>query len=127
MSHDSPLAAKRILVVEDEYFIARDLERALRAADAIVVGPVATLEQGLDLAETQELDAAVLDVNLSGTRAFAIADRLSARSVPWTFLTGYDEWALPAPYRSASIVAQPFHADRVIRAIGALMPDEGRA
>lgn len=47
MSHDSPLAAKRILVVEDEYFIARDLERALRAADAIVVGPVATLEQGL--------------------------------------------------------------------------------
>ena len=28
MSHDSPLAAKRILVVEDEYFIARDLERA---------------------------------------------------------------------------------------------------
>ena len=90
-------------------------------------GPVGTLEQGLDLAETQELDAAVLDVNLAGTRAFAIADRLSARSVPWAFLTGYDEWALPAPYRSASIVAKPFHADRVIRVIGALMPDEGRA
>ncbi|WP_294235899.1 response regulator [uncultured Sphingomonas sp.] len=127
MSHASPLSAKRILVVEDEYFIARDLERALRAADAIVVGPVATLEQGLTLAETQAIDAAVLDVNLEGERAFEIADRLSARDVPWTFLTGYDEWALPAPYRSASIVAKPFQVDRVIRAIGALIPDKGRA
>ncbi|WP_454278447.1 response regulator [Sphingomonas sp. Marseille-Q8236] len=114
-------------MVEDEYFIARDLERALRAADAIVIGPVATLEQGLDLAESQPLDAAVLDVNLAGERAFEIADRLSARDVPWTFLTGYDQWALPAPYRSASIVAKPFQADRIIRAIGALMPDKGCA
>lgn len=122
MRQESPLADKHILVVEDEYFIARDLERALRDADAIVIGPVATLEQGLALAESQPLDAAVLDVNLSGARAFAIADRLSERAVPWTFLTGYDEWALPARYRSASIVAKPFHADRVIRAIGAMMP-----
>lgn len=127
MSHQSPLADKRILVVEDEYFIARDLERALRAADAIVIGPVATLEQGLDLAATQALDAAVLDVNLAGERAFEIADRLTARDVPWTFLTGYDEWALPAPYRSASIVAKPFQADRIVRAIGALLPDKGCA
>ncbi|APX64658.1 response regulator [Sphingomonas sp. gentR] len=127
MNRRSPLADKRILVVEDEYFIARDLERALRAADAIVVGPVATLEQGLDLAENQPLDAAVLDVNLAGERAFEIADCLSARDVPWTFLTGYDEWALPAPYRSASIVAKPFQPDRIIRAIGALIPDKGCA
>ncbi len=127
MNRQSPLADKRILVVEDEYFIARDLERALRAADAIVIGPVATLEQGLSLAETQPLDAALLDVNLAGERAFEIADRLSARDVPWTFLTGYDEWALPAAYRSAPIVAKPFQADRVIRAIGALMPDKGCA
>ncbi len=127
MNRRSPLADKRILVVEDEYFIARDLERALRAADAIVVGPVATLQQGLDLAENQPLDAAVLDVNLAGERAFEIADRLSARDVPWTFLTGYDEWALPAPYRSASIVAKPFQPDRIVRAIGALIPDKGCA
>ncbi|WP_343526064.1 response regulator [Sphingomonas sp.] len=127
MNGHSPLADKRILVVEDEYFIARDLERALRAAEAIVIGPVATLEEGLDLAETQALDAAVLDVNLAGERAFEIADRLSARHVPWTFLTGYDEWALPVAYRSAPIVAKPFQADRFIRAIGALMPEKGRA
>jgi DNA-binding response OmpR family regulator len=127
MNRRSPLADKRILVVEDEYFIARDLERALQAADAIVVGPVATLEQGLDLAESQTLDAAVLDVDLAGERAFEIADRLSARDVPWAFLTGYDEWALPAPYRSASIVAKPFQPDRIIRALGALIPDKGCA
>ena len=118
MNRRSPLADKRILVVEDEYFIARDLERALRAADAIVVGPVATLEQGLDLAENQPLDAAVLDVNLAGERAFEIADCLSARDVPWTFLTGYVEMALPAPHRTASIGAKTVQPHRISRRIG---------
>jgi len=124
---ESPLADKHILVVEDEYYIARDLERALRAADAIVIGPVATLEQGLALAESQPLDAAVLDINLAGGRAFAIADRLSERAVPWTFLTGYDDWALPARYQAAPIVAKPYHADRIVRAVGAMIPDGGPA
>ena len=56
------LAGKRILLVEDEYFIASDLKRALQKAGAHVLGPVGVLDAGLALAE-QPVDAAVLDPN----------------------------------------------------------------
>ena len=44
------LAGRRILVVEDEYFIAQDLQMLLQEIGAEPVGPVPTLQQALDLA-----------------------------------------------------------------------------
>ena len=41
------LEGKRILLVEDEYFIVQDLARAFTAAGATVVGPAATLTDAL--------------------------------------------------------------------------------
>ena len=40
-----PLRGARVLVVEDEYYIADDLRRALEAAGAEVVGPFSTIEK----------------------------------------------------------------------------------
>ncbi|UAK26242.1 response regulator [Sphingomonas nostoxanthinifaciens] len=102
------LTGKRILVVEDEYYIASDLKRLLTSADATVIGPVAALEAGLSLIECESLDAAVLDVNLEGIFSYAIADRLTERAIPYLFLTGYDDWALPAAYRPIPRVTKPF-------------------
>lgn len=45
------LEGLRLLVVEDEYFIAIDTAEKLAAAGAIVVGPVATVEDALMLIE----------------------------------------------------------------------------
>jgi CheY-like chemotaxis protein len=102
------LAGKRILIVEDEYFVAADLRRLLEHEGAIVVGPVGGLEAGLALAESEQLDAAVLDVNLEGVVSYAIVDRLRERAVPYAFLTGYDGWAIPPLYRDAPRVTKPF-------------------
>lgn len=102
------LVGKRILIVEDEYFIASDLKRALAEEEAVVVGPVSELARGLSLAGGESLDAAVLDVNLEGATSYTIADRLSDRAVPFMFLTGYDGWALPEPYRGAPRLGKPF-------------------
>lgn len=102
------LAGKRILIVEDEYFIASDLKSALMAEDAIVVGPVGDLATGLSLAETEPLDAAVLDVNLAGVLCYPLSNKLDALSVPHMFLTGYDSWLLPDVYRDKPRLAKPF-------------------
>jgi CheY-like chemotaxis protein len=101
------LAGKHILVVEDEYFIASDLQRALKKEGAVVIGPVGHLEEGLALVAHPALDAAVLDVNLEGAQTFAIAARLKLRSIPYVFVTGYDAWALPDAYRDAPRVGKP--------------------
>lgn len=108
------LTGRRILIVEDEYFIAADLKRALHAADAEVVGPVGDVTAGLDLAKREPLDAAILDVNLEGNFSYALADLLMERNVPYAFVTGYDGWSLPERYRDASRITKPFAAAAVV-------------
>ena len=69
--------------MHDEWAIALDLELLLSDAGAIVVGPVATVAEGLSLARSEALSAAVLDVRLSGETiepvAAALADRVGFR------------------------------------------------
>lgn len=121
------LAGKRILIVEDEYFIAADLRRALQKEGVDVVGPVGDLTAGLQLAE-EPIDAAVLDVNLEETLSFPIADRLESRNVPYMFLTGYDGWSLPAGYRNVACVPKPFMMQSVVTMMEKLVsPEQERA
>ena len=114
------LQNKTILVVEDEFFIAKEIQQALLHAGARIVGPVGDLSAGLALAETAALDLAVLDVNLNGTMDFAIADRLAARGIPYLFLTGYDGWALPERYRASPCVTKPFRVEQLVATVGQL-------
>lgn len=107
------LAGKRVLVVEDEYLIAADLERALGKAGAKVVGPVADLETGMRLAGSEPLDAAVLDVNLKEGHSYPIAEALMGRTIPFLFMTGYDDWALPEAYRATPRAAKPCPVERI--------------
>lgn len=115
------LTGKRILVIEDEYFIAADLKRALTAAGAEVVGPTGGLEDGLDLLANGSIDAGVLDVNLEGNFSYAIADAMVQRDVPFLFVTGYDGWALPEQYRDTPRVAKPFTMQTVVHRIADLI------
>jgi CheY-like chemotaxis protein len=85
------LVGRRILLVEDEYLIVEAMEEWLSQAGAVVVGPVPSVEQALELieAEGDALDGAVLDVNLGhGETAYPIADRLDELGVPYLFATG---------------------------------------
>ena len=87
----SGLTGRRILIVEDEFLIAAMLEDMLVDLGAVVVGPAATVAKGLDLAATEPMDAAVLDVNVAGLRIDPVAEALSARGIPVVFATGYDD------------------------------------
>lgn len=101
------LLGRRILVVEDEYFIAMDIARALIAEGAEIAGPVARVDQGLALAEAEPLHAAVLDVGLAGGFSYAIADMLARRGIPHLLLTGYDASALPERFRNTPRLTKP--------------------
>ncbi len=115
------LTGKRILIIEDEYLIAADLKRALVDAGAVIVGPAATLEAGQILVE-EDIDLALLDVNLDGEHCYPLASRLRDRSVPFVFLTGYDEWALPPEYRDVPRIGKPFPLAQLIDQLSALSP-----
>lgn len=85
----SILTGKRILLVEDEVIIAMMLEDMVAELGGIAVGPATTKGAGMDLAETEQLDAAVLDVNLGDCASTDIADILARREIPFILATGY--------------------------------------
>jgi CheY-like chemotaxis protein len=102
------LGGRRILVIEDEHIVAEALSRCLRTSGAVIVGPAATVEQALDLLETSDrIDGALLDIDLRGIRAYAVADDLIARGVPFVFATGY-ETMIPDRYRHVAVVQKPY-------------------
>lgn len=115
------LAGRRVLVVEDEYFLADDIARVLARLGAEVVGPLATRDDALArLGEGEPLDAAVLDINLRGETCYPIADALRARGVPFVFATGYDRAVVPAAYHGVPRWEKPFDPDLLVRALSGL-------
>lgn len=115
------LSGKRILVVEDEYFIAADVKRALEREGAEVIGPTGILSDGLQLAAEERIDAAILDINLGGQPSFDVAERLRAAHVPHMFLTGYDDWSIPDQHNATPRLTKPCPAPLVLGAVIALV------
>ena len=110
------LTGKRILLVEDEVLIAEMVVDMLEGLGATVIGPATSLETGLSLAGSEDIDAAVLDVNLRGKRIDPIADLLIARGVPVVFATGYGKAAGNAKGR-AEAIDKPYTQDRLATAL----------
>ncbi|WP_234430476.1 response regulator, partial [Brucella melitensis] len=82
------LEHRRILVVEDEVFVALDVAATVEDANGTVVGPVGTVRQAIDLINRQEVDAAILDVNLADGDVEPVLDRLKSRNIFVVIHTG---------------------------------------
>ena len=89
MAGASDLAGARVLVVEDEMLVSLLIEDILTDSKCIIVGPYDRVPAALEAARTLALDAAVLDVNLAGTKVYPVAEMLSARGIPFVLLSGY--------------------------------------
>lgn len=132
LPHPRCLEGRRGLVVEDEALIALLIEAGLQDAGACFLGPARTVDEALTLIEMSaragRLDAAVLDINISGSTVRPVADRLVAFDVPVVFGTDYDQrWAWEID-TTASVVTKPFSTDALVRAISGLHPRSlGRA
>ncbi len=91
------LAGKRVLLVEDQFLIAEPMADALREAGYAVTGPLPTVSEALLAAVTEDLDAAVLDINLEDAFVWPAARALQARGIPFVFTTGYADTMRPPP------------------------------
>jgi two-component SAPR family response regulator len=93
--------------VEDEPLVAMNLSTSLVELGFHVIGPYSTLAKAAAAAVEIELDAALLDVNLSGKAVYPVADILASKNVPFAFITGYGTEALPNKYANAPVLQKP--------------------
>lgn len=101
-------ASLRILVVEDDYFMAERLAREIRANGDVVVGPFADVHDAIGLVGA--VQAAILDVKVQDETSFQVADSLICHDIPFVFLTGYDPQVVPARFKRRHVYAKPSHA-----------------
>ena len=85
-----PPSSRLVLVVEDEFLIAMDLELLLQEHGWRVLGPAATVVEALRLLQGETPDVALLDINLQGELVTPVAEELRARGVPFVLASAYD-------------------------------------
>lgn len=118
MSKLEALAGRRVLLVEDDYFIVSDMQREFEDDGAEVLGPVSRVQEALDLiAASPEIDVAVLDINLHDEMVYPVADALRARGVPFVFATGYERTMIPARYADVALCTKPVLPREILRAL----------
>ncbi|HEX3574905.1 MAG TPA: response regulator [Rhodopila sp.] len=108
------LAGKRVLIVEDESLVAMLIEGLLEDCGCRIVGPCGTVEQALEAARTEAFDLAVLDVNLRGKKVYPVAEVLAERHIPFLFLSGYGEEAIPPGRTTWKVCAKPFKGNELM-------------
>jgi len=89
------LAGKRVLIVEDELLVALLIEDFLVEMGCSPLGPCGNVAKALHAVRTETFDLAVLDVNLAGEKVYPVAEMLTGRQIPFVFLSGYGEEAIP--------------------------------
>jgi len=107
----------RILILEDEYLIAMDVEQLCRDHGASDI----TIQRDLDGVESLHdlpFDVAIIDVMLQGKPTLDFARQLHLRNVPFVFASGYshvDE--IFAAFPGVSIVAKPYAGADLVSAL----------
>jgi two-component system, response regulator PdtaR len=128
----------KVLIVEDQYFVAVDCELHLRAAGMECVGLANTAAGALDLAERERPDLIIMDIRLASRAdgveaAIVIYERLGIRCI---FTSAHaDEITRTEAQRAHPLawVDKPYTSDELIAAIQSALdevesnPSVGRA
>ncbi len=108
----------RLLVVEDEAFIAMDIEEMLHELRCEIIATASTVDVALAYVRRGGIDGALLDSNLDGDSVLPVAEELAGSAVPFILLTGYSRRESDPPLlREARRVSKPFSLSSLSAAI----------
>lgn len=111
----------RVLLAEDEPLIALYAEDTLRALGVEEVIWVRTVADGIAALDAGRFDAALLDLRLGAELSLPLAQRLAFLNVPFGFLTGFQDRAIPDEFKGRPLAAKPFRSEEIHSLLRALL------
>jgi len=114
-------ASRRILLVEDSPVVAPFTADLLQDLGCLVVGPAPNMAAARDLVETEEFDAAIMDIHIRGERVFPLCETLDSKGVPFLLTSGYADWQMPDKWEDRPRLHKPYTIDDVERALAKLL------
>ncbi len=116
------------LVVEDNLFIALDVEDMLRALGATTIEVVRSVAEALAAIAERPFSFALLDVNLGDETSLPIARALQIAKIPFAFGTGYGEaLAMADIVMDVPVLSKPYHRAALTEILIQLLPEQGTA
>ena len=117
-----------MLVVEDDFLVAGELEHWLSHAGFEVVGPATTADEAVNLAREAKPDVVVMDIRLAGSRdgvdaAIEIYRSLGIRSVFATAQSDARTRARGEEANPLAWVAKPYSPAGLVTELKALFAD----
>lgn len=107
----------RILILEDDPFIASDLQAILEDDGHEIVGVFDSLAETYRHLE-DGFDYALLDVDVVGGKSFGVAAALAERDIPFAFVSASQPGDLPQSLRQAAFIAKPFEESTILESVG---------
>jgi DNA-binding response OmpR family regulator len=106
-----------ILVVDDEFLIAAEIE-AILAEHGFNTEIATTRQQGLASIGRRKIDLAIVDVHLGvGVVSSDLTDELDAATIPYVICTGSTADETEERFTHATIVSKPFLAQQIVDAV----------
>ncbi|MHB2267045.1 response regulator [Aliihoeflea sp. PC F10.4] len=126
-SSDKPLKDLRILVMEDEFLIAMDVEQICNDHGAEEVVILRTLKELDDHTIVERgISVAVVDVMLAGESTVEFAKTLQESRIPFVFATGYAENEhLFEAFPGIRVVGKPYSGPALVTALLEAMTNRG--
>jgi DNA-binding response OmpR family regulator len=105
---DAMLTGRRVILVEDEYFIASDLKKVLEAHGGEVIGPIGDVAKAASVISSDgRIDCAVLDIDIKGQAVFPLVRLLREQGIAWIYVSGYSEALVPVEFRAGAHIEKP--------------------
>lgn len=106
----------RILILEDDPFIALDLETIVEGEGHEVVGVCASLADARRRIH-ERFDFALLDIRLADGKSYELADALSDRNIPFAFVSASKRSEIPLHLRGAAFIPKPYAEAAIVRSL----------
>ncbi len=122
ITRERQIDMKKILVIDDSPFIAKEIEDILREKDYEVIGHARNGESGIDMYKELKPDAVTLDIIMPGIDGIETAGQIlkadpEAKIVMLSSLCDYDTLQEIKDIGLKHLVAKPIEADQLIEAL----------
>ena len=119
------LAGGSVMLVEDEAIVALAVNDSLTDMGFSVIGPFSRVSDACRALQDNQVDAAILDINLDGEMVYSLAEMLTARKIPFVFATGYGAESIEARFEHIPVLQKPIEKEMLTRVF--VRPDMAQA
>ncbi len=110
-----------IFLVEDEALIRMMVSEMVEELGHRVIAEAGSVVEARSLAEIEEYDLAILDINLRGMNVRPVAEAIAARGLPLLFLSGYGPAGVPDGFKGMPVLHKPCTPEALRSTIDAVL------